>query len=159
MAALHSRWLELMEVVTVGLPFCGFKLVAGFTCGDSVVGWLLVALGAVDVVLNLANAVTLLSVGRRSLAACTFALLTSAVLSSRSREARLDVGNAVDTLFSFTLVAGMIGGGFIGTLPASQLQAWNVCVIINVLGAGLGRLGQSLRSARGSGSEDARPLH
>ena len=128
-----------MEVVTVGLPFCGFKVVVGLTCvsnGYVVAGWALVALGVVDVVINVINAVTLSAMGRRTLAACVFSVLTP----------RRDLGNAIDTMFSFTLVAVMIGGGHIPTLAPQLLSAWNVCVIINVLGAGFGRLGQSLRA-------------
>ncbi|MGV3621326.1 MAG: hypothetical protein ACO1OB_10945 [Archangium sp.] len=69
--------------------------------------------------------------------ACLFSLLTP----------RRDLGSAIDTMFSFTLVAGMIGGGHIPSMPSSELATWNVCVIINVLGAGVGRLRQSLGSS------------
>lgn len=140
--APQSRWLELMEVVTVGLPFCGFKVVVGLTCvgnGYALAGWVLVALGVIDAVINVINAVTLLTLGRRTLAACAFSVLTPW---------RRDLGNAIDTMFSFSLVAVMIGGGHIPSLAPMHLSAWNVCVIINVLGAGLGRLGQSLNQAR-----------
>lgn len=148
-AAPPSRWFELMEVVAVGLPFCGFKVLVGLSYladGHGVVGGLLVALGAVDVVINAVNALGLLFAGRRTLAACAFSLLANLVPSSRSPAARLDLGNALDMMFSFSLVAVMIGGDRLRQLPASQLAMWNVCVIVNVLGAGLGRLGQSLRN-------------
>lgn len=138
--APQSRWLELMEVVTVGLPFCGFKIVVGLTClanGATTAGRALVALGVIDLVINALNAVTLLALGRRTWAACTFSVLTPA---------RRDLGNALDTMFSFSLVAVMIGGGHIASLSPPHLTAWNGCVIVNVLGAGLGRLGQSLRA-------------
>lgn len=68
--------MELLEVLTVGLPFCGFKVLAGLSL-QGAAGLLLIELGTLDT-------------------------------------------------------------------PA-HLAAWNACVILNVLGAGMGRFGVSLR--------------
>ena len=55
--------------------------------------------------------------------------------------------NAVLLVFCgiFALVALMIGAGRLRSMPAGRLAVWNACVILNVLGAGLGRFGDSWR--------------
>ena len=58
---------------------------------------------------------------------------------------RRDLGAAADVLMSFLLVALMIGLGRLASMPPGRLAAWSACVILNVLGAGLGRFGASLR--------------
>ena len=143
-----SRRVELLEVLTIGLPFCGFKVIGGLSVvGVSPLGWLLVGLGVIDALINLANLVGLLARGRRPFAACTFAVALSP-LSKRGRPVHTwrDLGNSLDVLLSFSLVAFMIADARLGALPSQQLATWNACVILNVLGAGLGRFGQSLRN-------------
>lgn len=128
-------------MVTVGLPFCGFKVLSGLSFGGPF-GAALVALGAVDAVLNLANLAGLLLVRRRLVAACALALAAGGAGGDARRR---DLGAALDVALSFALVALMIGLGRIAPLPPDRLRAWNACVILNVLGAGLGRLGVSWR--------------
>jgi hypothetical protein len=137
--------MELLEVLTIGLPFCGFKIVAGLSLGGSA-GFLLVGLGLVDTAVNAANLAGLLLARRRPLAACALALAAGAPSSNVPLAKRRDLGAALDVLLSFALVAIMIGTGKIRALPPAQLAAWNACVILNVLGAGLGRFGASLRN-------------
>jgi hypothetical protein len=143
--APRSKRLDLLEVLTVGLPFCGFKILTGLSLADSaaifplgLLGGLLVGLGVLDAIINAVNLAGLLINGRRPLAACSFAL----ALRPRWRE----LGNALDVFLSFALVALMIGAGRLRSLPPDQLSTWNACVILNVLGAGLGRFGDSLRN-------------
>ncbi len=145
-SASDTRWLELMEVLTVGLPFCGFKVLAGLSF-SGVGGAPLVALGAIDAVINTVNVLGLLFARRRLLPACAFSVAARLLPSRRPAPSREDLGNALDVLFSFSLVALMIGGDRLRLLQPRHLSGWNVCVIINVLGAGLGWLGQSLRGA------------
>ena len=49
-------------------------------------------------------------------------------------------------LISFSLVAYMVGAGRLKLLPPGLLTFWNAAVILNVLGAGLGRFGESVRN-------------
>ena len=49
-------------------------------------------------------------------------------------------------LLSFTLVAAMVGFGRIPSLPSDHLRVWNAAVVLNVLGAGLSRVGASYRA-------------
>lgn len=140
--------VELLEVVTVGLPFCAFKLLFGsvlLSTTASVLGWLFIVLGAADVVVNAVNATGLLLVRRRWLQACTLSLLAQ-LARGRSRFAFTwqELGTSVDVLLSMAVVALMIGLGFIARLSPPLLLCWNVAVIANVLGAGVARFGHSL---------------
>jgi len=136
--------MELLEVATIGLPFCGFKVLAGLSLGG-LAGAALVALGAVDAVINLVNLGGLLAARRRPLAACALALAAGGLRGGGAPAPWRDLGAALDVALSFALVALMIGLGRLGALPRASLAVWNACVILNVLGAGLGRVGASLR--------------
>jgi hypothetical protein len=144
--------METLEVISVGLPFCVFKLAAGAVLGQAGVGWVpvglfLIALAAVDFVFNLVNLGALLTLRRRVVDAC-FLSFVARLLHRPTRKARwtlMDFGNSLDVLISFTLVAYMVGAGRLGALPARLLALWNVAVVFNVLGAGLGRFTESFR--------------
>ncbi|APR85494.1 Hypothetical protein A7982_10843 [Minicystis rosea] len=152
----RAKRLELFEVLTVGLPFCGFKILAGaLLVGRSEVasarlfGTALVCLGVLDALINGVNLVGLVAQGRRLLAACSFSLLLSTWRRPPASAQRWrDLGDALDVLFSFVLVAVMIGAGQLRALPPERLAVWNVCVILNVLGAGLGRFGEAWENLR-----------
>lgn len=137
--------LNLLEVVTVGLPFCGFKILSGTSLGGPA-GFLLIGLGVLDAAINGVNLLGLLATRRRPMAACTLALATSSFRRASAAPQRwLDLGNSLDMLLAFALVALMIGSGRLASMTPERLAAWNACVILNVLGAGLGRLGASVR--------------
>jgi hypothetical protein len=59
-----------------------------------------------------------------------------------------DFGNSLDVFLSFTIVAIMIGGQFLKLLPANHMNLWNLAVILNVFGAGYGRLRNSLTNLK-----------
>lgn len=137
--------MDLLEVLTVGLPFCGFKVIAGLSLGG-VPGGLLVGLGVLDAAINGINLLGLLVNRRRPMAACALALAAGLVRKPAApRQKWLDLGNSLDVLLAFVLVALMIGSGRLAGMTAERLAVWNACVILNVLGAGLGRFGASLR--------------
>lgn len=135
--------MDLLEVLTVGLPFCGFKILAGLSMTGPLrlPGLALAALGVMDAAINAANLAGLLISGRRPMAACTLSLAARALRGPRWN----DLGDSLDVLLAFVLVAAMIAFGRLRLLPPGRLTAWNVCVILNVLGAGLGRFGASVR--------------
>lgn len=135
---------DLLEVLTVGLPFCGFKVLAGLSLGGA--GWLLVGLGVLDALINLINLGGLLLYRTRPMSACTFALATYPFRRTVSSPQKwLDLGNSLDVLLAFALVALMIGFSQLDALPADRRAVWNTCTILNVLGAGLVRFGVSVR--------------
>jgi len=144
--------MDLLEVLTVGLPFCVFKILGGLSLAAEasplrLIGFGLIGLGLLDAVVNGVNLTGLVVNGRRPLPACTLAFATRALRGpSSSMPKWLDLGNSLDVLLSMVLVAGMIGAGRLRLMPPDRLAAWNVCVILNVLAAGLGRFGDSVRS-------------
>jgi len=138
-----ERWvLPCAEILTVGLPFCAFKVLTGLIAvGVSPAGYALLVLGLLDLALNLANLVSLLVAQRRTGPLCVAELVWSR-LSRRGA----NLGLAVDMFFSFGLVAVVVGAGLLLRLPPKALSLWNVAVVLNVLGAGAGRLISALRA-------------
>ena len=137
---------EILEVLTIGFPFCVFKIVAGLFLGHI---WLVI-LGAIDVLINLTNLFSLFIFKRRFLDPCFFGVLVH--LLKRPKKERIkkwmDLGNSLDVVVSFGLVAFMIAGGYLRELPAEHLHWWNLSDILNVFGAGSSRLGSSIKSLK-----------
>ena len=138
--------LPSVEIVTVGLPFCAFKVLTGLvlvhTAALRPFGVALVALGVIDLGINLTNLFALLVAHRRLTGVC----LADVVLRWLGRNGpHADLGLAIDVFMSFVLVAVVIGAGLLAHLPRWALVSWNVAVVVNVLGAGLGRLVAALR--------------
>lgn len=141
-----GRAFRLLEVVTVGFPFCAFKVLTGLILltfvGWSVLGWVLIAIGAIDLLLNL-TAFVFAALGRENtLPVCASQWIVAGLGAGRSSWWRL--GLSVDTMFAFTLVAAVIGLGWLAHLPRPALAVWSLSVVFNVLGAGLGRLAESV---------------
>ena len=137
------RALGTAEIATVGLPFCAFKLLTGMVLSQGssqaavAFGYVLIALGAADGVLNIVNLVSLLARGNRIWGIC----LTEVAFRRGGRGTSPDdVGVAVDVFLSFVLVALVIGAGLLRGMPGWAVSIWNVAVVFNVLGAGIGRL-------------------
>ena len=139
--------LECLEVLSIGLPFCVFKIASGVAFGGAF-GLFLIALGAVDLLINAANFAGLVLIRRRVHDACllSFAARLCGAPARKPRWTLQDFGNSLDVLVSFSLVAYMVGAGKLGALPPRLLMFWNWAVVLNVLGAGLGRLGESFRN-------------
>ena len=141
-STILSMLAAVFEILTVGLPFCAFKILAGLGLAQA---WL-VFWGALDLIINAANLLALLTRRHRATDACLLSLVVRSLKSpTRQETARWqELGNSVDVLLSFAIVALMLGAGFLKFLSPAQLAAWNVSVILNVLGAGSTRLSQSI---------------
>jgi hypothetical protein len=144
--------LESLEVLSVGFPFCVFKLAAGAVFRSrggawALAGQALLALGAVDLVFNAANFAGLVLIRRRVLDACflSFAARSLSGAARKSRWTLSDFGNSLDVLISFSLVAYLVGAGRLKDLPPSLSGYWSAAVVLNVLGAGLLRFTESVR--------------
>ncbi|HEY4244705.1 MAG TPA: hypothetical protein VGM88_33050 [Kofleriaceae bacterium] len=136
-----TRVAAIAEILTVGLPFCIFKLLTGAIALDTAaapLGYALIALGAIDAVLNLVNLASIIAANRRIGGVCL------ADLAAR-RLGGGDLGLAIDVFLSFALVAAVVGGSLFARMPAGTLVWWNWAVVANVLGAGIGRLFAALR--------------
>ncbi len=155
---MKRRFIQLLEVVTVGFPFCAFKILTGMVFLPrpwlAPLGWVLIALGCLDGVVNAINLAWLAGSRPPPLGVC----LTH-ILVRRWRPDRVgwdDLGISIDVMLSFVLVAVMIGFSLLPSLPHFGLEIWSLAVVLNVLGAGFGRLSSSLTSLggcdRGAGS-------
>lgn len=136
--------MQSLEIITIGLPFCAFKILTGLYFRQ----YLLVALGSLDLLINLVNLITIIFLKRRIFDACFLSFLVRFIkrpsLDMKSRWQ--DLGNSIDVLLSFSLVAYVIGGGFISMLPSDHLFIWNLSVILNVFGAGSSRITTSIKN-------------
>lgn len=142
---------DVAEVITVGLPFCVFKGLVGallWRAGHVVPAAPLLLLCVSDSLINLVNLGALFFWRRRALSACTLAVIVVRlrVFATSPNEYVKDLGNSLDMLLSFSLVAAMVGLGKIPSLPADHLRIWNAAVVLQVLGAGLSRVGASFRA-------------
>jgi hypothetical protein len=142
-----DRLLMVAEITTVGLPFCVFKVVAGLHLAATVhpTGWALVGLGAVDLALNLVNAIAVSAIGRTPVPICVLHGLSTA---GQSGSRRGELGLALDMMLSFILVAGMLALGRLSMLPSPQGSLWSASVVLNVLGAGSLRLAKAVETSR-----------
>lgn len=142
------RWISASaEVLTVGLPFCVFKGLTGLVMvahHQAVwAGAALLALAAIDIVFNVVNLLSLLAAHRRWTPTCL-----AQALWSLGHPRGHEIGLAIDVFVSFGLVAAMIATGALRLLPSWGATAWNVAVICNVLGAGVGRLFAAIKATR-----------
>jgi hypothetical protein len=157
MSPRQRRFLGIFEILTVGFPFCAFKAITGRLLlaqgAPAPLGWALLALAGVDGALNLAGLLALLTGRKSALGVC--AVQQAIMLVRPGKPHSRDLGLALDMLLAFALVAGVIGFGYIPRLPHADLHAWNVAVVLNVLGAGLGRLTETLLAMRRAGGPDA----
>ncbi|MFO0667882.1 MAG: hypothetical protein U0174_28270 [Polyangiaceae bacterium] len=132
--------------MTVGLPFCAFKVLTGLVLIDlppfAWLGYPLVVLGAVDALLNSTNLASLLVLRRRTSGVCLSDVLVAKLTKTKGRG---DLGLAIDVFVSFVLVAVVIGFHLLRRMPAWALSVWDTAVVLNVLGAGIGRLLAALR--------------
>ena len=138
--------MQCLEIITIGLPFCVFKIVSGLFFHQ----YWLVGLGIVDSFINMINLVFLILQRKRIFDACLLSLLVRLIKkpSDQLKSQWEDLGNSIDVLLSFSLVAYVIGGGFIKQLPLTHLSIWNISVILNVFGAGSSRLTTSIKNLR-----------
>jgi hypothetical protein len=138
----------IFEVITIGYPFCAFKIISGLRLDQP---WMVVW-GLFDLVINSVNLIGFAIRGRQLLHTC---LLSQTIYLVRrpGDDATAhweNLGNALDLLLSFVLVALMLGGGFLAGMDAGLLVVWNISVILNVLGAGSSRVSASIASLRKS---------
>lgn len=148
--------MPILEVITVGFPFCAFKIMTGLWLQGGgpaarLVGWALLSLGSLDLLINAVNLVGLAALRRRVVEPCVFAIGAS-LLRKPSSPAWTwqDLGNSLDVLLAMTLVAYMIAVQALAGFPEGMRNLWNACVILDVMGAGLSRFGGSLRRISGA---------
>jgi len=139
---------ESIEIITIGLPFCVFKMVTGLLMNQ----YWLVGLGVLDSLINGVNLILIVLLRKRVWDACSLSFLVRLFKKPNleHKEKWQDFGNALDVLLSFSLVAYVIGGGFIQDVPSKQLWFWNLSVVLNVFGAGYSRMTGSIENLKTS---------
>lgn len=137
-------FLSVLEIITIGFPFCAFKIIAGLFFQQNV----LIALGVIDLLFNTLNLFSILFFKKIAVATCFFSFLVNRLKRPEveKKPRWIDFGNSIDVMFSFLLVAFVIGGGFIPDFPKTFLLIWNVSVIFNVIGAGSSRIYASVKN-------------
>ncbi len=147
----QQKFWTALEILTIGLPFCAFKIIFGFF----LMQWpsfyylapLFIVWGVLDVILNLTNLLSLIARPDPWARTCTLNYIVRPILRRTSYRhlGKKDLGTALDVAFSFSIVAFMVGGSFLGKLPHLQSVIWNWSVVLNVLSAGLNRIAESLK--------------
>lgn len=138
--------MQFLEIITIGLPFCAFKCLTGLHYHQH---WLL-SLGIIDLIINLTNLLSLALKKKRVIDACFLSLIVRLVKKPQDHMLPhwQDLGNSLDVLLSFILVAYVIGMGDIGSFGKEELMIWNIAVVLNVIGAGSSRLTNSIRNLK-----------
>src|SRR5210317_1203917 len=125
---------KLFDIVTIGIPFGVFKVTSGLYYKiDGLLWW-----GVLDILINCLNFLIYLVKKEKVLSTCSLAQLgyQFGKLTKFDPELTEDTGESLDVLFAFCIVAIVIGSGAIAQYPKDMLLAWNVSVILNVIGAG-----------------------
>lgn len=133
----------LFDIITIGFPFCAFKIIAGIHY--ELKG--LVALGVIDIVFNTINLFVLLT-KKKKVDSCLLSFATRKIFKSKDihKSKWQDLGEAFDVALSFIIVAFVIGSGDIAQVDQQYILYWNWAVVFNVLGAGSARVLVSLKS-------------
>lgn len=150
----------LLAELTIGFPFIGYKFAAAmllFTASESplmrALGCAFLALAIADFAFNTINLAALTFLGHRVVPVC---LLSWLIGLSPLRHRFSDLGEALDVMLSFGIVALVVGINLFPALLAISpvcFYVWNACTVTNVLGAGIARLSTSLSSAKSVSSK------
>ena len=146
---IKSHLFQVLAVLTIGFPFVGYKILCGVVIhrlyehpAADVLALMFIVWGLLDLFLNAMSLHAICCHGHTRYPYCLLALLArrQAFLSKWGG----DAGDALDMLLSFSIVAWVVGQGLFGYMDGSQLKIWNICTVVNVLGAGISRLGATI---------------
>lgn len=139
----------ILSILTIGFPFVGYKVLGGIVISrlyhDSwivdVLALLFIVWGVIDFLLN---AVSLHAVSCRGNLHYPVCLLSVVSKKHPVLSKWRDSGEALDIMLSFMIVAVVVGQNLFVFMDGAQIKLWNVCTVVNVLGAGIARLGASI---------------
>lgn len=138
----------ILSILTIGFPFVCYKILGGIIISriyDSIfadaLGLFLIVWGLVDFALN---AISLHAVSCRNNLHYPVCLLSMISRKHPVLSKWKDVGEAMDVMLSFLIVAFVVGQNLFIYMDGGQVKLWNACTVINVLGAGIARLGATL---------------
>ena len=147
---IKEHLFQILAVFTIGFPFVGYKILAGGVIprlygnpAADIIALLFVVWGLIDLMLN---AICLHAVCCRGHTHYPFCLLSVMARRHSVLSKWEDSGDALDVMLSFCIVAWIVGQGLFGFMDGAQVKIWNICTVVNVLGAGISRLGATITS-------------
>jgi hypothetical protein len=125
------------QVLTIGVPFCAFKLIFGALClqigaeqlsGFLVAfGWLILAWASIDLIMNMARVLFQMAGRNSPVEYCSIAQIGRVF-----RRPRLFL--AFDTFISFSIICFMLWSGWIGRLSPAESYLWYAATTLNLIG-------------------------
>tara|TARA_Y100000768_G_C23980901_1_gene685713 strand:- start:814 stop:1248 length:435 start_codon:yes stop_codon:yes gene_type:complete len=139
-------FFSLYDILTIGIPFGLFKLLSGIYYNLNFLIWW----GLLDIAINLLNFILISIKKKKVLPTCSLAMLGFFLGKNFKIKTELteDTGESLDVLFSFLIIAIVIGSGAIASFSPHMLLLWNISVILNIMGAGSIRLFNSIKRYR-----------
>ena len=135
--------------LTIGIPFCIFKLIFGLTAirigtGSSLLledfGWLIICWASVDLLMNLGRE-TFDLLGRPA----PFEYCTIAQVGRFFNKPMAFL--AIDTLLAFVIICTMLWSGWIATLSTTELHLWYAATTMNLISLSLVILYNEMRNS------------
>jgi hypothetical protein len=135
--------------LTIGIPFCIFKLLFGLTavCVGSVVsfpvtvfGWMVTGWASADLCLNLGRVAFDLLGHPAPFEYCTIAQIGQIFH-------RPMVFLAIDTLLTFAIICTMLWSGWIAFLPELEMKMWYAATTLNLISLSLVVLYNEIRNS------------
>ena len=135
--------------LTIGIPFCIFKLLFGISIiraasGENVIflgfGWLVTIWACTDLLMNISKSGLDLIHIPAHFEYCTIAQVGHMV-------SRPMVFLAIDTLLSFSIICMMLWSGWIATLSTPELYLWYIATTLNLVSLSLVSLYNEIRNA------------
>ena len=136
--------------LTIGIPFCIFKLLFGLTAIRtgaaenlflSIFGWLVVSWATADLLMNIGRSILDLLHRRAPFEYCTIA-------QTGRYFHRPVLFLAVDTLLAFCIVCAMLWSGWITRLTLSESYLWYSATTMNLVSLSLVGIYNEIRTAR-----------
>lgn len=124
---------SIFLALTIGFPFCIFKVLCGriaFDSGHTIIGIILSFWGFIDFILNLIRVVQGFAGAKKKSPFCLLA-----VIGSIFNHAPLLL--AVDTFLAFAIICFVLWTGWIGKLTGLELKFWLTATTINLLSVGI----------------------
>ncbi|GAB6267682.1 MAG: hypothetical protein STSR0002_04220 [Smithella sp.] len=122
------------QALTIGVPFCMFKLIFGLLALRagassvilSVFAWLVIAWALTDLIMNLARVYSHLSGREAPIEYCTIA-------QAGRLFKRPGLFLAIDTLISFSIICIVLWSGWITLLTRQELYVWYAATTLNLI--------------------------
>lgn len=122
-------WESIFLALTIGFPFCAFKILCGLVAereGFQLIGYILIAWGAVDLLLNFIRTFRALL---KKPAVSEFCFL--AIIGKLFNHAPMFL--AIDTFLAFSIICLVLWSGWITKLNKTEILFWYVATSVNLL--------------------------